>query len=104
MTSCRLAKRIAVKKIAANADLNGKHKNSTDPARRPAQVPNFVVTVYVCPECGNYYGSSSVSEGDMMKPQLNFHTRQVLPPRINCPSCRVLRGKEVIRTLCRFEI
>jgi predicted RNA-binding Zn-ribbon protein involved in translation (DUF1610 family) len=43
------------------------------------------ITVFVCPNCGNYYGSSS--SGDLSQKVATSQLGKVLVPRDRCPDC-----------------
>lgn len=55
------------------------------------------VTVWVCPKCGNYYGSSTVEKVDLStawNAQNDQRTGYVpTHPRSQCPECKTQRVK-----------
>jgi hypothetical protein len=59
-------------------------------------VPKFIIEVYVCPTCGNYYGASSA--GNLAQKVASADKGKKLLPRDRCPGC------EDTRVPCVFEI
>ena len=66
-------------------------------------MPKWSVEVYICPECGNYFGSSATSRAMMEKEATSTHMVPMGRSRLRCPDCFV-RGVEVDRVMCAFEI
>jgi hypothetical protein len=66
-------------------------------------VPKFVIEVWICPVCSNYFGSSSASRKQMETVQTDHHMSESFA-RVRCPDCFVLRGVEVDRVHCAFEV
>lgn len=67
----------------------------------------FVIEVYICPECGCYYGGSNMPKleerwvGPKTENKFQHPRREGVPPgmshnRAQCPDCRA-RGREVER-------
>jgi hypothetical protein len=59
-------------------------------------MPKFIVEVFVCPTCGNYYGASSA--GNLAQKVSTANRGKLLIPRDRCPDC------SDTRVPCVFEI
>lgn len=59
-------------------------------------MPKFIVEVFICPTCGNYYGASSA--GNLAQKVASAERGKVLIPRDKCPDC------QDTRVPCVFEV
>jgi len=60
----------------------------------------MVVELWICPNCHNYYGSSSVHGVDLAK-EMNtkLNTPEQTHSRAQCPQCKTERKLQVLRVL-----
>jgi hypothetical protein len=68
----------------------------------------MVVEVYICPECGDYYGVSGMPDLTVVNQHTHGINFEPIPKeshhsRAQCPACRSV-GKSVERMLVGFEM
>jgi hypothetical protein len=67
-------------------------------------VPKWPIEFYICPECGNYFGSSATQRESMEAETTTTHMVPTGRSRLRCPDCFVMRQVEVDRVWCALEL